>query len=417
MSPNKFEVEVWSGNGDFSLWRKKMKAVLLQQRCAKAIDESWPEDLDDIKKQEMDEIAWSSIFLHLSDSVLRQDLSLDVNLDRFSKIVKDLANCSEILSEDQKVVALLNSLSEKYKDIKNALEYGRENLTVDLIFNCLRNKELEFISDKKEQAKPLVGNSLTAITTDNDKSDLWIKRLGHISDKGLKSLTNEGVFGKDKIEKLSFCEQYVIGKQNILPFKTGTHKSTSILEYLHADLWGPAPVNNFTGFKFYFLIVDNFSRKVWTFLLKSKSETFQIFKDWKTLIDNQTDKKIKVLRTDNGLEFCNFKFDSFYKVSGILRHRTTTYTLQQHGIAERMNRTILNKVKCMLHSSGLSKLFWGEAVMTTSYLIKLSPSSVLVNKSPEKLSGKVTHMITHSLKFLDVLHMHIKMVENLNQRP
>lgn len=59
------------------------------------------------------------------------------------------------------------------------------------------------------------------------------------------------------------------------------------------------------------------------------------------MIENQTNKKIKVLMTDNGLEFCNSKFDSFCKESRILRYRTITYTLQQNCIVERMNRYLL----------------------------------------------------------------------------
>lgn len=77
------------------------------------------------------------------------------------------------------------------------------------------------------------------------------------------------------------------------------------------------------------------------------------------IIENQTNWKIKALRTDNGFEFCNTEFDFFCKESGILRHRTVTYTPQQNGVTERMNRTLLEKVRCMLHSSGLPEFFWG----------------------------------------------------------
>lgn len=95
---------------------------------------------------------------------------------------------------------------------------------------------------------------------------------------GLLILNKFGCFGKDDNENLKFCKSYVIGKQNKLPFKIGIHKSTLILDYLHANLWGPASLNTLSGFRFCQLIVDDFSRKIWTFLLKSKSDTFQNFK-------------------------------------------------------------------------------------------------------------------------------------------
>ena len=95
------------------------------------------------------------------------------------------------------------------------------------------------------------------------------------------------------------------------------------------------------------------------------------------------------MRTDNGLEFCNIEFDNFCKENGIMRHRTVKHTPQQNGVAERMNRTLLEKVRCMLVSSGLPNLFWGEAVMTAAYLVNRSPSTAIELKTPEYMwTGK-----------------------------
>ncbi|KAL0330392.1 UNVERIFIED_CONTAM: Retrovirus-related Pol polyprotein from transposon TNT 1-94 [Sesamum radiatum] len=82
------------------------------------------------------------------------------------------------------------------------------------------------------------------------------------------------------------------------------------------------------------------------------------------------------------LEFCNQQFTDFCNEFGIKRHKTTPYTPQQNGVAERMNRTLLNKVRCLLISSGLSKTFW-EALSTVVYLINRSPSVPLLGKIPE----------------------------------
>ena len=68
----KFEVEVFNGKGDYLLWKKKMRVVLVQQKVAKAIDKTYTAGTTEEKKAEIDEIALSSIILHLSDSVLRK---------------------------------------------------------------------------------------------------------------------------------------------------------------------------------------------------------------------------------------------------------------------------------------------------------------------------------------------------------
>jgi len=110
--------------------------------------------------------------------------------------------------------------------------------------------------------------------------------------------------------------------------------------------------------------IDDFSRNVWAYFLKEKSEAFKVFKEWKTLLENQTGKKIKRLRTDNDLEFCNYQFDEFCKVEGIARHKTVVNTPQQNGFAERMNRTLLERARCMLSNAGPGKEFWAEAIST-----------------------------------------------------
>ena len=123
--------------------------------------------------------------------------------------------------------------------------------------------------------------------------------------------------------------------------------------------------------------IDDFSRKVWVFFLKNKSDVFGRFKKSKTLVENQTGKKIKRLKTDNGLEFCSGEFNEFCEQHGIARHRKVAKTPQQNGVAERMNRTLLERAMCMLSNAGLGKEFWAEAVNTASYLINMSPSTAL----------------------------------------
>ncbi|KAH9704469.1 hypothetical protein KPL70_011474 [Citrus sinensis] len=238
----------------------------------------------------------------------------------------------------------------------------------------------------------LVGSSpvqgISASVT-KDKTKLWHMRLAHISEKGLKELSNQGLLGSDKVTSLKFCEKCVFRKATRLKFSSGRKETKQTLDYIHSDLWGPSQVPSLGGARYFVSFIDDYSRKVWIYVLKHKSEALGKFKEWVTLIENQTGKKIKRLRIDNGLEYCSKEFEDFCKPKGIARHRTVTYTPQQNGIAERMNRTIIERVRCMLLNANLSKGFWAEAVTTAAYLINRSPSSALGFKTPQEFwSGK-----------------------------
>eukprot|EP00253_Pinus_taeda_P033481 PITA_33481 len=135
-------------------------------------------------------------------------------------------------------------------------------------------------------------------------------------------------------------------------------------------------------FVYYVSFIDDISRNTWIYFLKNKSEAFDRFKEFKALVENQTEKKIKVLRTDNSGEFCSKEFQEFYKKCGIARHKTTPYTHQQNGVAERMNKTLMERERSMLSGAGLGQEFWTKAVDTACYLVNRSPSSVLEDNTP-----------------------------------
>jgi transposase InsO family protein len=87
------------------------------------------------------------------------------------------------------------------------------------------------------------------------------------------------------------------------------------------------------------------------------------------MIERQTDRKVKVLRTDNDGEFCSTAFNDYCRQEGIVRHHTIPYTPQQNGLVEPMKRTIISKARCMLSNAKMNKRFWDEAANTACYLI------------------------------------------------
>ena len=169
-------------------------------------------------------------------------------------------------------------------------------------------------------------------------------RLGHVSEKGLIELAKQELLCGDRMERLKFCEHCVYGKAWRAKFNAGQQRTKGTLDYVHADLWGPTKTPSHSGAWYFLSIVDDYSRKLWIYIQKTKDEAFDNFKGWKTLVENQTSRKIKRLRTDNGLEFCSEPFNDFCKDNGIARHKTVAGTPQQNGLAERFNRTILERV-------------------------------------------------------------------------
>ena len=92
-----------------------------------------------------------------------------------------------------------------------------------------------------------------------------------------------------------------------------------------------------------------------------------------------------MLRIDNEMEYCSVEFESFCKESCLARHKTVRHKPQQNGVAERLNRTLMEKVRCMLISAKLSKQFWEEAVTTATFLVNRSPSTTFNFKTPKEM--------------------------------
>lgn len=99
------------------------------------------------------------------------------------------------------------------------------------------------------------------------------------------------------------------------------------------------------------------------------------------MIEKQIGKQVKHLRIDNDMELCGGSFNEFCNNEGIVRHRIVRNTPQQNGVAERMNRTLLERARCMLSNAGLSKEFWAKAVNTACHLVNRSPSTVIEYKT------------------------------------
>ena len=103
------------------------------------------------------------------------------------------------------------------------------------------------------------------------------------------------------------------------------------------------------------------------------------------MVERETEKPLKSLCIDNGGEYISQEFKDYCSKHGIRHEKTIPGTPQDNGVAKKMNRTIVEKVICMLRTAKLPKSFWGAAVLTTCYLINRSPSASLEFDVPEKV--------------------------------
>ena len=134
---------------------------------------------------------------------------------------------------------------------------------------------------------------------------------------------------------------------------------------------------------------------------------FGKFKEFKALIENLSEKKIKIFRSDNGGEFTGGEFKSFCTEAGIKRELTTPYNPQQNGVAERKNRTIMEAVKAMIHDQDLPMHLWAEAAGTAVYVQNRSPHRVLGNKTPEEMFSGEKPEVSHLWIFGCPVYIHV----------
>jgi hypothetical protein len=163
---------------------------------------------------------------------------------------------------------------------------------------------------------------------------LWHQILGHIREKGLRLLHSKGmVEGMSNCSlDFDFCEHCVYGKHNQVIFPFGAMRAERVLQLVHSDVFGPVSVPSLGKLVYYVSFIDEFSRNTWIYFLRKKSKVFDRFKEFKALVYNQTEKRIKVLRTDNVESFAGMNLNNFVRSVGIERKNTTPYTPQKNGV-------------------------------------------------------------------------------------
>ncbi|GAU34785.1 hypothetical protein TSUD_205890 [Trifolium subterraneum] len=235
--------------------------------------------------------------------------------------------------------------------------------------------------------KPSVFNVHSSSTVSNSSLSfnslyLWHLRLGHPNDQTLKSTLKQCniPFINNKHDVSNFCTACCMGKAHRLYAPASQTTYTQPLELVFSDLWGPSPTVSSLGFHYYISFIDAYSRYTWIYLLKSKSDAFTIFKQFKTMAELQLGHSLKALQTDWGGEFR--PFTSYLANEGIIHRLICPHTHHQNGVVERKHRHVVDLGLTLLSQANLPLTYWDHSFLTAVHLINRLPTASLNFKIP-----------------------------------
>jgi len=171
------------------------------------------------------------------------------------------------------------------------------------------------------------------------------------------------------------CQPCVQAKQARFPFPTSTSTSKEPMELVHMDVCGPLSVQSPGGSRYFATFLDDHTKFSAVVPVNSKSDVPEVVKRTIKQLETQTGHQLKTVRTDRGGEYLNHSLRSYFESKGVLHQTTAPYTPEQNGAAERLNRTLMERVRAMLLSAGLQQQLWAEAVVTANYIRNRSPTS------------------------------------------
>ncbi|GJY57080.1 retrovirus-related pol polyprotein from transposon TNT 1-94 [Tanacetum coccineum] len=217
---------------------------------------------------------------------------------------------------------------------------------------------------------------------------LWNSRLGYVFSSRLRFLAYTGALGKIDAHDISDCSGCKLAKFSALPFSNSVSSSNALFDLVHSDVCGPSPVSIKGDSKYYVSFIDDFTRYTWVYLMKHRSDFLIVFKEFRALVKTQHSTIMKCFRCDLGGEYTSNDFVRLLKLDGTLYQTACTDTPQENGVAERKHHHIVDTARSFLLSADVPSVFWGEAVLTTTYVIDRIPTAHNSGLSPfEKLYG------------------------------
>ncbi|GJU43455.1 retrotransposon protein, putative, ty1-copia subclass [Tanacetum coccineum] len=366
-----------------------MRALLIQHGCETAL-EVLPADMEAQTKAELNKKAHSAVILCLGNKVLREvtrettaagvwseletlymtkslanklylkkklytfympvGRKIFEHIDEFNKIVLDFANIEVKFKDEDLALLLLTSLPASYEHFIDTLLYGLEALTLEDGFTSVKGGD----GDECRGSARLDHGFKMFITHDTEVRYIFFSEcyggsilLGENIECKIRGLDKAKVQPRDGssfvLHNVSRAKSKVINgfrvvlsgiRRDNCVYSLDGHAVACELNASVEEKDSLSQVESLRSKRYFLSIVDDYSRRVWIYVIRFKHEAFKKFKEWKQLVENQTGRTVKMLRTDNGLEFCNREFEQLCVDSGTARHLTVSRTPQQNGLAK-----------------------------------------------------------------------------------
>ncbi|CAI5992907.1 unnamed protein product [Closterium sp. NIES-65] len=226
------------------------------------------------------------------------------------------------------------------------------------------------------------------------------RRLGHTAPTTLQQMARgNSVLGLEiggGNTDCSPCEPCLLGKSARKPFPHEASRALGPLDEVHMDLWGPVRTPSLGGAVYVLSLIDDFTRRVWSFPLPNKESAIvaKVLRQWHKDVELECGRKLKAVRSDRGGEFLGEAVKAWKAEFGIKTQLSVADTPQQNGVVERWHRTMAEGIRTLLVDSGLPARLWGEALMWVVWVKnRVTHSALPASITPmEAWSGQKPHV-------------------------
>ena len=149
---------------------------------------------------------------------------------------------------------------------------------------------------------------VVSATQEDSLPNLWHRQLAHMSEKGLQILAKKSHIPFAKGTSLNPCDFCLFGKQHRVSFNIPSTSKLNVLDLVYSDVCGPIDVETLGGNKYFVTFIDDASRKVWVYVLKTKDQVFEHFKKFHAMVEREKGKPLKCLHSDNRAEYTSNEF-------------------------------------------------------------------------------------------------------------
>ena len=334
----------------------------------------------------------------------RVALSMDLGGHQLPAIVQKVLHVPEIQGNLLSVSSLTHNGLQVTFDPDNCCIYNRSGQLVGMAHAEGNLYILHAKAASYEQAycaTVIPGSSAdAALTAKTEKvskatAHTWHRRLGHINVNTVLEMVRKGLVKGMAIVKETnaspsqVCEPCLHGKQSRQPISKETaNRKTTVLARIYSDVCGKMQVTSRTGYSYFATFIDDASRYLHVAFMKEKSEVLHHFKAFVERVEAETGARIQILRSDGGGEYTSQNFHAYLLAKGIQHEKTNAYTPEENGVAERMNRTLVESARSMLHDADLPNSYWADAVEYAAHIRNIVPTRALSGGIPyTKWSG------------------------------